>query len=62
MKNISITMTEEQATSLFFALTRAMVDVRMEQEKKGEKYNVLNGDIKELQELISLIPDSCIKI
>ena len=34
----------------------------MEQEKKGEKYNVLNGDIKELQELISLIPDSCIKI
>jgi hypothetical protein len=59
MKNIRITMTDEQATELYWSITRDMIRAKKEQELKGENYNVLEGTYESLKELRNLIPDSC---
>lgn len=52
-------MTDEQATELYWSITRDMIRAKKEQELKGENYNVLEGTYESLKELRNLIPDSC---
>lgn len=62
--NINITLTEDQATALYFALNTALIDfdTKMKNGDKNRNYQSLQFERDMVREIQLLIPDRAIKI